>query len=163
MPNQVKLGFLCFLGQNSLPGDECSYNYIATSVYIVINFFYNILILLVTKHASATLFALAFALRLPLTQIAYCIPFLMQSYVEKFTWESIVSLVIVLIGFAVYSALPEPQMNQKKEVEEGTQGGDDEEKKSLLRNPTEGGNGEEYDDDDKLQIQSAKGSTNTIN
>jgi hypothetical protein len=119
MPDQIKYGFLCFLGHNSLAGDECSYNYIATSIYIFINFFYNILILLVTKHASATVFTLAFALRLPLTQIAYCIPFLMQSYVEEFTWESIVSLVVVLIGFAIYSILPEPQMGQKKGKEEG--------------------------------------------
>jgi hypothetical protein len=116
MPDQLAKGFWCWLGYNSLPGDNCSYNYVATTIYIVINFFYNIFILLVTKHASATMFTLAFAIRLPLTQIAYCIPFIMQQYVEPFTWESIVSLVVVLAGFVLYSMLPEPQQ-QKKEVE----------------------------------------------
>jgi hypothetical protein len=114
IPTQIKYGFLCFLGINSQKGDECSYNYIVTVSYFVLNFFYNILILLVTKYASATLFTIAFAVRLPLLQIIYCIPFIMQQYVEKFTWESIVALVIVLSGFALYSYLPEPQQQQQQ-------------------------------------------------
>jgi len=118
MPTQIEYGFLCFLGINSLPGDECSYNYVATMIYIVINFGYNILILLVTKHASATVFTLAFALRLPLTQIVYCIQFIMQRFVEQFTWESIVSLIVVLIGFGIYSSISEPQQEKEKSDEE---------------------------------------------
>jgi drug/metabolite transporter (DMT)-like permease len=123
MPTQIKYGFLCFLGINSQQGDECSYNYIATVTYFVINFFYNILILLVTKHASATVFTIAFAVRLPLLQIIYCVPFIMQQFTEKFTWESVVALFVVLAGFALYSSLPEPQEQKKqqqaKDIEKG--------------------------------------------
>lgn len=72
-------------------------------MYVVVNFAYNIFILLVTKHASATLFTLAFALRLPLTQIVYTLHFIMFDYTEDFNWETIVSLVVVLVGFAIYS------------------------------------------------------------
>jgi len=104
IPRQIYYGLKCFAGMNSLPGDECSYNYIFTTLYILINFFYNILILLVTKYASATLFTLAFALRLPLTQIVYSLYFIMRQFTEPFSWETIVALIVVLIGFAIYSA-----------------------------------------------------------
>lgn len=67
--------------------------------------FYNIYILLVTKYASATLFTLAFALRLPITQMLYCAHFIMSCYAENFSWESIVSLLVVLLGFGIYSLL----------------------------------------------------------
>jgi hypothetical protein len=115
IPTQIKYGFLCFLGINSQQGDNCSYNYVATIIYFVLNFFYNILILLVTKHASATVFTICFAIRLPLLQIIYCIPFIMQQYVERFTWESVVALIVVLAGFALYSSQPEPQDQKKQE------------------------------------------------
>lgn len=73
------------------------------------------------------MFTLAFAIRLPLTQIAYCIPLIMQQYVEPFTWESIVSLVVVLGGFILYSMLPEPQQ-EKKDAEKSLE---DENKKLI--------------------------------
>ena len=114
IPTQMLNGLKCFAGVNSVldphaadgyPPDNCSYNWVATSSYIIINFFYNIFILLVTKYASATLFTLAFALRLPVTQMLYCLHFIMSCYAENFTWESIVSLLVVLIGFGIYSLL----------------------------------------------------------
>jgi len=114
IPKQIFYGLKCFAGINSLPGDECSYNYIATSLYILINFVYNILILLVTKYASATLFTLAFALRLPLTQIVYSLHFIMRQFTEPFTWETIVALFVVLFGFAIYSASSTTQAGQEE-------------------------------------------------
>lgn len=114
IPQQMLAGLRCFAGidtvldPNAPDGygpDNCSFNYIATTAYIVINFFYNIFILLVTKYASATLFTLAFALRLPVTQMLFCAYFIMSCYREYFTWESIVSLVVVLGGFGIYSLI----------------------------------------------------------
>lgn len=74
MPELYAFGFRCWLGVSSQPGDECSYNYIITTLYIAVNFIYNIMILLLTKHASATVFTLSFAVQLPLSQIANDIP-----------------------------------------------------------------------------------------
>lgn len=116
MPQQYLFGFKCWLGVNSQPGDECSYNYIITLAYFGVNFCFNILILSVTKHASATVFTLSFAVQLPLTQIAYSIPQIMQQYVEGFQATSIIALIIVLVGFAIYSILPEPQHSNKRET-----------------------------------------------
>eukprot|EP00128_Syssomonas_multiformis_P006284 Colp12_sorted_trinity150504_noHs@24381 len=102
IPSNIANGLRCFIGENSQAGDHCENNYIATSLYIIVNFLYNVVILLVTKHAGATVFTLAFAIRLPLTQIIYCLEFVMGSYAEEFNWTSIVSLLVVLFGFAVY-------------------------------------------------------------
>jgi drug/metabolite transporter (DMT)-like permease len=123
IPDQIQNGYYCLLGWNTMPGDACEYNYIFTGMYVAVNFGYNIFILLVTKHASATLFTLAFALRLPLTQVVYTLHFIMFSLTEDFTWETIVSLVVVLVGFAIYSAASSPA-----EPEAGA----DEENKDLL-------------------------------
>lgn len=112
MPELYAFGLRCWLGVNSQPGDECSYNYIITRLYFAVNFIYNIMILLLTKRASATVFTLSFAVQLPLSQIAYSIPQIMQQYVESFRMISIVSLVTVLFGFALYSTVPEPQRNK---------------------------------------------------
>ncbi len=118
IPNQIKNGYFCFLGWNSQPGDSCEYNYLFTLLYVGVNFFYNIFILLVTKHASATLFTLAFALRLPLTQIVYTLHFIMWDYTEAFNWETIVSLVVVLVGFAIYSMFSDSGEEAEQEERE---------------------------------------------
>lgn len=123
IPDQIQNGYFCLLGWNTLPGDSCEYNYLFTGMYVLVNFGYNIFILLVTKHASATLFTLAFALRLPLTQVVYTLHFIMFQFTEDFNWETIVSLVVVLLGFAIYSAASSPA-----EPEAGA----DEENKDLL-------------------------------
>lgn len=54
---------------------------------------YNVLILVITKYAGATMFTLAFAIRLPLTQIVYWIKLIMQENVEPFHFETIIALV----------------------------------------------------------------------
>lgn len=127
IPNQIILGFKCFLGRNSLAGDSCSYNYIATTGYIIINFVYNVLILVITKYAGATMFTLAFAIRLPLTQIVYWIHFLMRSGTEPFTWETILALVVVLTGFGIYSVL-----GGEEEAAPGVEGGESEVKAFIV-------------------------------
>jgi hypothetical protein len=124
IPDQIQNGYYCLLGWNTLPGDACEYNYIFTGMYVIVNFGYNIFILLVTKHASATLFTLAFALRLPLTQVVYTLHFIMFQFTEAFNWETIVSLVVVLLGFAIYSAAsspaePEPSADEESKDKDG--------------------------------------------
>lgn len=89
-------------------------------MYIFVNFGLNISILLVTKHSSATLFTLSFALRLPLTQVIYTLHFVMYQFTEDFNWETIVSLVVVLGGFAVYSTANSPTKPTAVADEEST-------------------------------------------
>jgi hypothetical protein len=128
IPDQIQNGYFCLLGWNTMPGDACEYNYLFTGAYVMVNFFYNIFILLVTKHAAATPFTLAFALRLPLTQVVYTMPFIMFQFTEDFNWETIVSLVVVLLGFAIYS-----MASSSSSEEEQAEG--DEEAKDPLASP----------------------------
>ena len=143
MPNQMKLGFQCFLGQgplcaprlalhlhpsfhsisrsnlkrlhfkimysDPLPGDHCAgvtWHQSATFAmmnYCVVNFTYNLLQLLVTKHGSAVLMVVSSALALPLTNFAFSSRALMGHYVDKTSMADIAALVIVVSGFVVYS------------------------------------------------------------
>eukprot|EP00615_Pteridomonas_danica_P008497 CAMPEP_0114363230 /NCGR_PEP_ID=MMETSP0101-20121206/26395_1 /TAXON_ID=38822 ORGANISM="Pteridomonas danica, Strain PT" /NCGR_SAMPLE_ID=MMETSP0101 /ASSEMBLY_ACC=CAM_ASM_000211 /LENGTH=378 /DNA_ID=CAMNT_0001509737 /DNA_START=312 /DNA_END=1445 /DNA_ORIENTATION=+ len=111
IPNQLRYGFYCFLGQNSLPGDHCGYtnhwfqgSTAAMLIYCVINFGYNVLSLLVTKYGSATLMVVSAALALPITNLAFSWKFLMGDYVESFSDADVAALVIVVFGFLVYSS-----------------------------------------------------------
>ena len=55
-------------------------------IYCVINFAYNVLQMVVTKHGSATLCVVSSALALPLTNVAFASPLLMGADAEDLTW-----------------------------------------------------------------------------
>ena len=71
MPSQLLLGFRCFLGHNSQPGDTCGGATLAMFSYVLVNFCYNVLLLLITKHGSAMLLVISTALALPITNTAF--------------------------------------------------------------------------------------------
>uniref|UniRef100_A0A7S2S2C2 Uncharacterized protein n=1 Tax=Rhizochromulina marina TaxID=1034831 RepID=A0A7S2S2C2_9STRA len=108
MPTQLWFGFRCFMGMNSLPGDHCdgvwySNATMAMLIYCAINFGYNLLSLLVTKHGSALLLVVSSALALPVTNLAFSWHALMGDDAEEFLPNDIVALVVVVLGFVVYS------------------------------------------------------------
>jgi hypothetical protein len=121
MPQQFVDGFKCFLGFTDMSNTagHCHLNFVYTTAYILINFAYNILILLVTKHAGATVFTLAFAIRLPITQMLYTWKVVMGSNHEPFYWEDIVALIVVLIGFGIYSSISSPSAEEAAADETG--------------------------------------------
>ena len=49
IPNLLKWGALCYVGQNSLPGDDCSSAPLLVNVYILFNLGYNVVIILLLK------------------------------------------------------------------------------------------------------------------
>ena len=103
IPSQLHYGFQCFLGNNSQPGDDCSYSFYTMMAYVAVNFFFNIIQLLVTKHGSASLVVVTSALALPLTNICFSIEFIMGKDVEPFSTNNLIALVVVVIGFLLYS------------------------------------------------------------
>ncbi|KAK5578172.1 hypothetical protein RB653_003125 [Dictyostelium firmibasis] len=82
--------------------DDCHNAWIAIILYMSINIVYNIFILLVLKHAGATVYSIANTLRLPLTNIAFSIPFIMGAAVSPFSPLSVAGLVIILVGLGGY-------------------------------------------------------------
>jgi hypothetical protein len=56
MSMQLQDGFTCFMGTNpNDPTGDCSNAAVLLLIYIVINFVYNVLMLVITKRGSAVL------------------------------------------------------------------------------------------------------------
>jgi len=103
LPRHMYYGWQCFIGVNSLLGDNCHRTWIPTILYVFINFSYHVCILWVTKYAGSKLFSVAFVMRLPLAQICFCLSIIMGPYAEQFSYLNFAALLLVLIGFSVYS------------------------------------------------------------
>lgn len=127
MPAQLSNGWICFTGRNPMKGDHCAsefwYNTATSSMvnYCTVNFAYNVLTLMVTKHGSAALMVISAALALPITNLAFSTPLLMGSAAEHLTPFDLIALAIVVVGFVLYSAgdaefLP-PGPHEKKKGE----------------------------------------------
>ncbi|EGC39087.1 hypothetical protein DICPUDRAFT_148215, partial [Dictyostelium purpureum] len=89
-------------GSEEIPCDNCHNAYIIILCYMTINVVYNIFILLVIKHAGATVFSIANTLRLPLTNIVFSLKFIMGINVSPFSGLSIAGLIIILLGLSGY-------------------------------------------------------------
>jgi hypothetical protein len=102
LPAQLTEGFECFAEIG--PDDECSGAFWIFMGYVVINFGYNVLLLLITKHGSAVLLVITNALSLPVTNIAFTLPAVMGKNTEPFTLPDLFGLILVCVGFLTYSA-----------------------------------------------------------
>lgn len=104
MASQMSDGFTCFLGTNpNDPADDCSNSALILLVYILLNFVYNVLLLVVTKRGSAVLLVVSQALSLPLTNIAFTMRPLMGSGVEPLSVLDLAGIALVCVGFLAYS------------------------------------------------------------
>ena len=104
MKSQMSDGFTCFMGTNpNDPNDDCSHSAYILLFYILLNFVYNVLLLVVTKRGSAVLLVVSQALSLPLTNIAFTLKPLMGPDVEPLTILDLIGIALVCIGFLAYS------------------------------------------------------------
>ena len=69
--------------------------------YCAVNFVLNTTGLVLTKHGSAALNAISYALILPLTTVSYSLPFL-GAHREELRAPTLVGLLVVLAGFLLY-------------------------------------------------------------
>jgi drug/metabolite transporter (DMT)-like permease len=93
-------GFLCFLGRNTQPGDNCSKAPMYLSLNLAVNFVFSILCLLVIKFGSASLMYLALTIVVPLARITFSLHFMPESH--KMTVADIVGLVVVVAGLSTF-------------------------------------------------------------
>lgn len=66
-------GMKCFVGFNSLRGDQCSYFYVVFCIFLCFNVTYNILLLVVFQRGSSTLAVIASAARLVLSSFGFLV------------------------------------------------------------------------------------------
>eukprot|EP00750_Incisomonas_marina_P030117 INCI7278.1.p1 GENE.INCI7278.1~~INCI7278.1.p1 ORF type:complete len:431 (-),score=48.87 INCI7278.1:634-1926(-) len=71
--------------------------------FTVVNMSYTGLALFVTKYGTAVLSRLACALILPLTAVAFALPFLGPTYQEQITVYTMIGLGVTLAGFMLYT------------------------------------------------------------
>ena len=105
IPQNFMDGWSCFTGEY-VRGFDCHiapYPYVILLIYVIVNFVYNVLLLLITKHGSALLLVIASAISLPCTNILFTIPMIMGTDCEPFSWYDVSGLTLVLVGFLMYS------------------------------------------------------------
>lgn len=114
IPSAMKNGGICLSGTNVIvdhcggnsdPCDTCHLAWMTLLIYMCINVCYNVFILLVIKHGSATVLSIAQTIRLPLTSIAFAQKWIMgASQVEKFSKYSLYGLFIIIAGLTSFRA-----------------------------------------------------------
>jgi len=97
-------GFICFLGENPRPTDNCEGAFWLFNFYVLINLAYNILLMRMTKEGSAILLTISGAIGMPITNLAFSIKAIMGDEVEPFTIYDFGGLILVCVGFLTYSA-----------------------------------------------------------
>jgi len=114
MPSAITNGAICLSGKNVIttncgydvnhPCDDCYHAWLILGIYMSINVIYNVFILLVIKHGSATVLSIAQTIRLPLTSMAFSQRWIMGNQVEPFSQFSLYGLFIILSGLTAYRA-----------------------------------------------------------
>jgi hypothetical protein len=116
VPAEFWNGAKCFVGINTYIGDRCDTRmvWLHVCVYLFINIFYNIFLLMVIKFGSASLLYISSALILPLANISFTMPWIMDEFPDSFKKYSsslsvydIVGLVVILVGLVLYRLMPE--------------------------------------------------------
>lgn len=99
-------GAACYFGQSS-DGVDCSIAGPLLTMYVLANLFFNFLSFCLMKLGSATgvgsvLCSLAYAVKMPISNLLFSQPMLMGSQAEELSSRSIVGLVLVVGGFLGY-------------------------------------------------------------
>jgi drug/metabolite transporter (DMT)-like permease len=103
MKSQMVDGFVCYSGHNIFDDDDCESAFWTFTAYVLINFAYNVTLLNLTKHGSAVLLVMGSALALPLTNLAFTSETIMGDDVEPFSIYDLLGLLLVCVGFLIYS------------------------------------------------------------
>jgi len=98
-------GMRCFVGitPEGLAPNTCQYSLITYLIYIVINLTFNILLLLLVKKATSLLSFMALKAILPISVVLFLIPWPIIGP-STISWAEITSLIVILIGLALYRA-----------------------------------------------------------
>jgi hypothetical protein len=120
-------GFQCFIGNKSTPifNDKmevighCSPSVaITTMIFSTSGFIAGILFLNVTKRQTAVLTTIITAATVPLVNVAFSVRFIMGDETLPFSYMDIIGLVLVVVGFVLYSIFDEKKKTAADEPEQ---------------------------------------------
>lgn len=122
LPRNQLDAVLCVLKQDSYSTDHCNEAGWLLTLYLIVNFVFNMVMLMVLRTSSATVVALASACRLPLSSacppplcsffnsltldIAFTWVWLMGSLAQVLSMWDWLGLAVILLGLFLYSVLP---------------------------------------------------------
>jgi len=116
IPSNFAGGGIClFKHRDDHPdgGDFCApYTTLVVFFCLFCNVAWNVFILLIIKHATATLMFVANTLTIPLANLGFSVPFVTQhgpTPRSRITWEGLVALSVTLLGLFVYQTKDEPE------------------------------------------------------
>lgn len=97
--------------------DQCAgkHTFLLIVGYCFINFAFNTTGLFMTKHASAVMNSITFAVLLPLTTMLFSFKFL-GPYQEHFSYFTAIGLVIILIGVGLYHFFSKEMLQQRNAI-----------------------------------------------
>lgn len=84
-------------------------------MFVFANFVYNLVLLMMVKHGSALFLVIACAMALPLTNIVFTQTWVMGEDVEDFSIYNMIGLVLVVVGFLLYSIVNDPERQEHGE------------------------------------------------
>eukprot|EP00808_Paulinella_micropora_P025924 g9735.t1 len=106
--DQFALGWRCFTGR-PVQGFHCVGSGVTITFisYISVNFVYNVLIMAMTQKFTAMVVLIVSCLSMPVTNIAFTFQWVMGDEAEALTIGLVTGLVVVIVGFLLYSLNPD--------------------------------------------------------
>lgn len=100
LPTNLWYGMRCFAGINSQPSDNCHLGPIFSTLYIVFNLGYNVLIIMLLKYGSSNILWLCLTLQVPVANLVFAIPGMPNG--GPVSWADGLGLVIIMAGLVTY-------------------------------------------------------------
>lgn len=115
MPQNLVDGWHCFLGAH-IEGYACEIPSPSSSTlvfwFVFANFLYNLALLSMVKHGSALFLVIACAMALPITNLVFTQTWVMGADVESFSMYNMIGLLLVVMGFLLYSLVPDAESGE---------------------------------------------------
>lgn len=115
MPQNLIDGWRCFCGEY-IKGYDCHVSDPSSAglllSFVFANFLYNLALLSMVKHGSALVLVIACAMALPVTNLVFTQGWAMGDDVESFSYYNCIGLVLVVLGFLLYSVVPDAEAGE---------------------------------------------------
>eukprot|EP00808_Paulinella_micropora_P001336 g11707.t1 len=111
LPSNFYQGCRCWLiGQSTPPVappgvDKCAVAPYSTWSFLLCNFAYNLIQMVVFRYASASIQIVATTMIIPLSAIAFTLPAVMGSYAQPLHSTDVVATVLIAIGVVIYKSV----------------------------------------------------------
>ncbi|KAL6055330.1 Transmembrane protein [Balamuthia mandrillaris] len=112
--NFIPHGAKCLVGITPTKDDDCSGEPWLMLIYVTVNLSWNISLLLLLKKGGAVFTFIGAAISLPLSHLAFAIPWPIKGK-EELQWVDIIALLLVFVGLVSYKYFTMKQKEREKQ------------------------------------------------